>query len=70
VDIVFIAIAPRKRITFDWTQPMPVPAPLTLSISAKVDSPPKNPTDLESKGKDRPELIQVKELPFALNRMF
>ena len=31
----FVRFAPKKRITFDWTKPMPIPAPLTLSISGK-----------------------------------
>jgi hypothetical protein len=47
----FIAIAPRKRITFDWTQPMPVPAPLTLSISGKGGLPTQKPDGLGIEGK-------------------
>jgi arylsulfatase A-like enzyme len=47
----FTAIAPKKRITFDWTQPMPVPAPLTLSISGKGGLPTQKPDGLGIEGK-------------------
>jgi hypothetical protein len=47
----FTAIAPRKRITFDWTQPMLIPAPLTLSISGKGGLPAQKPDGLGIEGK-------------------
>ena len=47
----FTTIAPRKRITFDWTQPMPIPAPLTLSISGKGGLPTQKPDGLGIEGK-------------------
>ena len=47
----FTAFAPRKRITFDWTKPMPIPAPLTLSISGKGGLPTQKPNGLGIEGK-------------------
>ena len=54
----FTAIAPRKRITFDWTQPMPIPAPLTLSISGKGGLPTQKPDGLGIEGKGSSRIDQ------------
>jgi len=31
----FVSLAPKKRITFDWTKPIPTPAPIVLTLSTK-----------------------------------
>jgi len=47
----FVSFAPKKRIVFDWTKPMPIPAPLTLSISGKGGLPTQKPDGLGIEGK-------------------
>lgn len=47
----FVSFAPKKRIVFDWTKPMPIPAPLTLSISGKGGLPAQKPDGLGIEGK-------------------
>lgn len=48
----FVSFAPKKRIVFDWTKPMPIPAPLTLSISGKGGLPTQKPDGLGIEGKE------------------
>jgi len=31
----FVPLAPRKRISFDWTKPIPSPAPIVMNLLAK-----------------------------------
>ncbi len=31
----FVSLAPKERVTFDWTKPTPSPAPIVLTLSAK-----------------------------------
>ena len=35
----FVPLAPKKRITFDWTKPIPTPAPIVLALSTKGGAP-------------------------------